>query len=128
MNFNSMPCAVTADLNRYLSKLDEDDRWKEAVDARVSELLDEGGDYYPFSADNLSEALGEIDIESVATALKAGKHEDAGKALLTLVSGYWDRMAQQQAERDIEEQRANACHRCGGRGCRHCDEDYGRDY
>jgi hypothetical protein len=126
---NGIPCAVTADLNRYLAQLDEDDHWQEALGARQEELLADGGDCFPFQTDNLSEAICEIDIETVATALKAGNHEEAGKALAGLVCAYWEREAQRRAEREIQNERAaNACPRCRGRGCRHCDEDYGRDY
>ncbi len=121
MNTHGFPCAVIADLNRYLTQLDEDERWQETVDARQEKLLGDGGNCYPFSTDNLSQAICESDIKTIATALKARKHEEAGKALAALVNAYWEREARRWAEREIENERANACTCC--RGCRYCNED-----
>lgn len=125
MSLYDVPCAVTADLNRYLSKLDEDDRRDSAIDERTDDLL--AGEYAPFTAGNLSEALGEINIEDLAKQLADGKEADAGATLANLVRDYWDALARREAERQIDNELANACPRCRGRGCRHCDEDYGRD-
>jgi hypothetical protein len=125
MSLYDVPCAVTADLNRYLAKLDEDEGRDESIDERTEELL--AGDYAPFTADNLAEALGEIDIEGIAKQLADGKEAEAGTALAKLVREYWDASARLEAERQINDEIANACPRCRGRGCRHCDEDYGRD-
>lgn len=125
MSLYSMPCAVTADLNRYLSKLDEDDRRDEAIDQRTEDLL-AGTEYGPFTPANLSEALGELDmtgIEALCKLLTAGNTAGAGLALKTLIGDYWERAARREAERQIDNEIANACPRCRGRGCRHCYED-----
>ncbi|UAW63465.1 hypothetical protein KMZ15_05040 [Mycoavidus sp. HKI] len=128
MNIHGFPCAVTADLNRYLTQFDENERWQETVDARQEKLLGDGSDCYPLSINNLLEAICEINIETIAALLKAGNYEEAGKALAALVNVYWEREAQRKAEREIENERANACPRCLDRGCRHFDENYRRSY
>ena len=125
MSLYDVPCAVTADLNRYLAKLYEDEGRDEAIDERTEDLL--AGDYSPFTADNLAEALVEIDIEELAKQLDCGKESEAGATLAKLVRDYWESSARREAERQIDDELANACPRCRGRGCRHCDEDYGRD-
>ena len=98
----------------------------EAIEERAQELL-AGSEYGPYTPANLSEAMGEFDvtgIEALCKLLTAGNAAGAGLALKTLVFDYWERAARQEAERQIDEAAANACHRCRGRGCRHCDEDY----
>ncbi len=122
MNIYNVPCAVTAELNRYLTQMDRENLWQEAVESRQEALLADGGDYYPFSTDNLSEAIGEINIKTIAVSLKAGKHEEAGKVLASLVISYWEREAQCKAEREIKNEMANTCLFCRGLGCRHCGE------
>jgi len=127
MSLYDVPCAVTADLNRYLSRLDEDDRRDEAIDERTEELMADGGEYAPFNPDNLAEAISEVDIAEIAKLIDAGKVSEVGAVLVKQVRGYWEALARNEAERQIDNEIANACPRCRGRGCRHCDEDYGRD-
>jgi hypothetical protein len=117
---NNFPCAVEVDLRRYLATLDEDDRRDEAIDERTEELL--ADEYAPFHVGNLAEALAEIDIEDIAKQFAAGKEAEAGTALAKLVRDYWSAWARREAERQIDNEIANACPRCRGRGCRHCDD------
>ena len=125
MNPMIVTCAVTQDLNRYLATLDADDSREADIEARTEELLD--GDYAPFHVGNLGEALGEINIDTLAALLADGKTAEAGDELAARVRDYWTRMARDKAETDIDDERANACPRCKGRGCPRCDEDYRRD-
>lgn len=125
MNPMNMPCAVTADLNRYLATLDADDAREADIEARTEELLD--GDYAPFHVGNLGEALGEINIDTLAALLASGKTEEAGAELAKRVRDYWTASARNKAETDIDYERAHACPRCKGHGCPRCDEDYRRD-
>lgn len=125
MNARDIPCAVTQDLNRYLSRLDAEDDRDARIEERTEELL--AGEYAPFHVGNLGEALGEIDIDTLAALLAAGKIEEAGNELAMRVRSYWQRIAEDKAETDIDDELANQCPRCRGRGCRYCDEDYGRD-
>ncbi|UUM20955.1 hypothetical protein [Mycoavidus sp. SF9855] len=128
MSMYHVPCVITIDLNRYLAQLDKENLWQEAINSKQEKLLADGSDCYPFLTDNLSEAICEINIETIAALLKAGNYEEAGKALADLVNVYWEREAQRKAEREIENERANACPRSLDQGCRHFDENYRRSY
>jgi hypothetical protein len=129
MSLYDVPCAVTADLNRYLATLGEDDSRDEAIEQRTDELL-AGAEYDPFSPDNLSEALRELDMTAITACcqlFKAGNKGGVGLALDALIRDYWRGFARNEAERQIDNEAANACPRCKGLGCRHCDEDFHRD-
>lgn len=103
-----------------------DDSWREdAIEERAQELLS-GSEYSPYTPANLSEAMGEFDVTGIAALCKllsSGNTAGAGLALKTLIVDYWERAARREAERLIDNEIANACHRCRGRGCRRCAED-----
>jgi hypothetical protein len=120
---NNFPCAVEVDLRRYLATLDEDDSRDEAIEQRTEELMADGGEYAPFNPDNLAEAISEGDIAEIAKLIDAGKVSEVGAVLVKQVRGYWEALARNEAERQIDNEIANACPRCRGRGCRHCYED-----
>lgn len=121
------PCAVTADLNSYLSRLDEAVRRDEAIDERIEYLMREGSEYDPFSHDHIAEAISEVDLTEVAELIASDRISEVGAALKKQVRGYWEVLAMDEAERQIDNELADACQHCYGYGCRHCDEDYGRD-
>lgn len=125
MSLYSAPCAVTADLNRYLAAQSADDERAEDIEARADMLM--ADEFAPFTASNLAEAISESDISALAALLAAGDEAAAGTALAKLSRDYWKALARTKAETDIDVERAHACPRCKGRGCRSCDEDYGRD-
>lgn len=116
-----MPCAVTADLNRYLRQQDEAEARDRIIEQRAEELMRDGEECDPFTVFNLSEAIGEMDntaMEALVKLLKAGNTAGAGLALSTLVKDYWQRMASKQAEREIENA---SCRHCYDQGCYRCD-------
>lgn len=124
-----MPCAVEADLRRYMRQQDEAEARDRIIEQRADELMRDGEECAPFTVFNLSEAMGEFDntaMEALVKLLKAGNNEGAGLAFSTLVKDYWQRAAKKQAEREIE----NAtCHHCYDRGCYRCDPpEPDRDY
>lgn len=121
MNGYSIPCAVTADLNRYMRQMDRADARHQAVKERAEELQQAGSEYDPFCASNVAEALGEFDgtaYEALAKLLNDGNTAGAGLALDVLVKDYWNRLATQKAEREIM---AASCGHCFDRGCYRCD-------
>lgn len=121
MGLYDMPCAVEADLRRYMRQQDEAEARDRIVEQRADELMRDGEECDPFTVFNLSEAMGEFDntaMEAMVKLIKAGNTAGAGLALSTLVQDYWKRMATKQAEREIE----NAtCRHCYDQGCYRCD-------
>lgn len=129
MNF---PCAVEADLNRYLRKLDADDARSAAVERCAEEYL--AAEYSPSNPDNVAEALAEIIHPTlVAVAGHIGKSlgETNSKArddhylmiglqIATAVENYWTAMAQKKAADDID---SASCRYCFDRGCHRCEPD-----
>jgi hypothetical protein len=107
---------------------DRDQRRNDAVDRVVESLTDKTGNYYPFSADNFSEAVGEmpaIDLVRIVHDLEGGRLEHAGGALLYAVKNYWSKKAKEKATESI----ASGCQHCFGDGCSRCEDstDYLED-
>ncbi len=118
--------AVDYDLNRHLASIDRAEAREGAVEQRAAEMLEPKGDYFPFTALNLAEALAELACNAMgatptfapaAAAFAAGDHKTAGELIGALVHDYWARNAEQQAEHEVD----TDCQRCFGRGCMKCD-------
>ena len=74
-------------------------------------LTDEDSDFYPYSADNIMEALGNLDggdelflTTCIATAAKLAKNpvsqETLSKAVLKVIYDYWKPLAEKQVDID----------------------------
>ena len=117
--------AVEQDLNRYLGEIEREDAYQGALEDRSAALFAKGGDYYPFTAINVPEALGEIAtglgtkeiFTPIAEAYAAGDHKKAGELIGALIHDYWAKQADRQAEHELDTE----CQRCWGRGCLKCD-------
>lgn len=60
----TMTDPVINDLNRHIKRMDDEAIKEGVISARVEELLSEGGDFYPWSPENMLEALANIDPAS----------------------------------------------------------------
>ena len=118
------PCAVTADLNRYLHQIDEDERRADLIDDRTAELF--AGEYRHDTFSAIGEAMGEASGEvadAIEAAAKAADFTALGRAVLTCSASYWEAQARRKATGEINEE-WNSC-RCHGKGCRLCQDDQG---
>jgi hypothetical protein len=118
------PCAVTADLNKYLHQLDEDERLADAIEDRASELFASDFRHDTFAA--ISEAMGEATgetAEAIAKAARMANLEALGRAVLTCSASYWEALARKQATEEVQAEWNSCC--CHGRGCSKCFDDQG---
>lgn len=118
------PCAVTADLNRYLHQIDEDERRADLIEDRSAELFrtEYRHDTFPAISEAMGEASGET-AEAIAKAARMANLEALGRAVLTCSASYWEAQARKQATEEINAE-WNSC-RCHGKGCRLCQDDKG---
>ena len=120
------PCAVTADLNRYLHQIDEDERRADLIEDRTAELT--ASEYRCDTFAAISEAMGEAAGEVADAVEKAAQSNDfaaLGRAVLTCSAAYWEAQARKKATDDVNED-WDSC-RCHGKGCPKCWDDQGRD-
>ena len=118
------PCAVTADLNRYLHQLDEDERRADLIEDRTAELF--AGEYRHDTFAAISEAMGEASgetAESIAKAARMANLEQLGRAVLTCSAAYWEAQARKQATDQVNAEWSSC--QCHGRGCPKCFDDQG---
>lgn len=114
--------AVTADLNRYLHKLDDQERKADAIEDRTAALF--ADEYRHDTFAHVIEALDEIGAGEAADAIEAAaKRADftaLGRAVLQASAAYWESMARKAATDEINE---SWCHACQGKGCRNCNDE-----
>jgi hypothetical protein len=83
---------------------DNDDE-VEQLDVRVAELLK--GEYYPYSADNIQEALGEHCLEksmnSLITACENNDKATIGLLVKSSIYTYWEIMANNRASNEYNQ-------------------------
>lgn len=111
-------CAVTADLNRYLDSFDKEEQYLSFINKRVEELTQPGAEFYPFTEQNFSEALSEIDLKDITWLFQQGLTSLAGIKTQLLVLNYWKTVAIKRAEIQAETE----CKKCLGAGCPSCFE------
>ena len=117
MNY-AIGCAVTADLNRYLSKLEREDLRDTAIELRTDELMQSGEEFSPADPDNVVEAFEEMPIgqmgalcahiEKALTEDSPDSHyEMIGRHMVGFLKDYWKKNATLRAETDIDARRPN---------------------
>jgi len=92
-------CHVSSQIDQYLHVLDDEEYYQEEIEAFVERLMQ--GDYSPYIPDNFNEAIGEIDIEDLASLLKNGKAELFGELIDERVCAYWKKQALLVAEAEL---------------------------
>lgn len=129
-NYDLNHCAVTADLNRYLGKLDADDARQAIIDSRADDLL--AGEYSPANFQNIMEALPEMTEDlhgDIAAGLRIAAnaaspierniaHQVIGANIQAFVQEYWSKSAKRKAEDSVNDA---DCRHCYDQGCLHCD-------
>lgn len=93
--------AVTKDLNEYLDWLDQRDKEDARILDAAAELMDEGGEYDPFSCDGLGQAIAELsdeDMTRLGDLLRRGNYLAAGTFLANHAREVWEPLATKQAE------------------------------
>jgi hypothetical protein len=103
-------CPVTADLNRYLAEQDRQEEMSFAVEELAERLMEKGCEYDPFSAENLSEAIGEMSAEalnSLGDFLRSSFKNSEERNLDFIyfydsVFTYWKQKSEVEAQKIIE--------------------------
>lgn len=116
------PCAVSADLNRYLHKLDEDERRADLIEDRTAELT--ASEYRCDTFPAISEAMGELAGEGAEAITRAAQSNDfgaLGRAIYTASAAYWQAQARSKATGEVNAE-WDSC-RCHGKGCRLCNDE-----
>lgn len=92
-------CRVTLETN--LHELEQDRAYyrAEAIDALATDLVTLGEECYPYSVENLTKALNEIDLFDIAELMARGARLDAANLIDTRVREYWEKAARIEAER-----------------------------
>lgn len=114
--------AVTYDLNRYLDRLDRQDRLDAAISERADHLIAKGEACDPLVVGNLLEAVSETGgelFDKIQTALSSSDAESLGRLLIAASREYWSGFARRMAERESDDW----CRACHGAGCRQCEYD-----
>lgn len=115
------PCVHTIELNRYLGEIDRADALDMAIEARIKESMEEGGEFDPLEPKNFSEGLGEVtdyELAVIAGLIRTEHYEQASRLMEASIKTYWLKVASRKAEEYVEK----SCFRCFGRGCQYCEE------
>ena len=92
------------------------------IDETVEALMANGAEYDPYSARNLSEAMGamwEHNHHSLGLAIREQNAAEMLAIIGTLTTLYWESRARDHAEQEAK--RANGvCLSCSGEGCSGC--------
>ena len=110
-----MQCAVTADLRAHEYQQVEADHRAKAISRRAAEMVEIGGDCYPWTMDNFREAIGnckEIDLGTAIACIAAAAigsnlnnpyaNQYALSELQKTVEKYWLGVAMYLADREIK--------------------------
>ncbi len=92
-------CHVSFQIDNYLHAIDDEESYQDGIEAFAERLMQ--GDYSPYIPDNFNEAIGEIDIEDLASLLKKGKAELFGELIDKRVCAYWKKQALVVAEAEL---------------------------
>jgi len=96
----------TADRENHLHRLRTDPTYKaQCVNMLATMRLKEGGDCYPFSVENLAEALQQMDDDKVlvlSNRLIANRNLELGYDLRIIVNNYWVEMSIHLSATEIE--------------------------
>ena len=98
-----LPCGFTAQLDRYLSEQDAQQRYQDEVDEIAEQLL--ATTYSPHTAVNMIEALGNMCDEEIERFLVPCTKGDNSKALVSYIAEYWNKSAHDKAELIIEKRK-----------------------
>lgn len=94
-------------LARDLAAERSEQSYKAEIERRIELLMEPGAEFDPFSKDNLSETLGDIEIcdelhEAIGTMLRQGEFKAAGIHLQRASIKYWEKLARAQAMIDLD--------------------------
>lgn len=92
-------CHVSYQIDQYLNVLDDEESFQDELEEFAERLMQ--GDYSPYIPDNFNEAIGEIDIEDLASLLKKGNVELFGELIDKRVCAYWKKQALVVAEAEL---------------------------
>lgn len=98
-------CVVTHQLNNWLHEQDRQEAMAEALEARIAESMQLGGEYDPLEPKNFSEGLGELsdqELAVIAGLMRCNKHEQAAKLMEAAIRSHWIKLAAKAAEIALE--------------------------
>ena len=98
-------------------EVDDGDAYDNEVYRRVEELL-KTRQFDPTNPENVYTALLDLTTDQMRELQSVKEPELHRATAKRIVHDHWAMLAQKQVEREMEE----SCHRCKGRGCRYCDD------
>ncbi len=87
-------------INDALDAQDKYEHETEMINGRAAELL--AGYFSPTEPDNISEAMGDIDLYDIGQLMKAGYSKLLGDAVISGVKAYWTKRAYNQACEELK--------------------------
>lgn len=102
LSIPNLRCPISTDIDRHLSEQDAEDLRQEAISEMAEEML--SGEYSPWDASNLSEAIGEMDMAKIGNLFASGGAEGAGKYIEKMAMEYWLDQARRDAEIKVDTQ------------------------
>lgn len=100
-----MLCVNSMHIDQHLAELDSQDASIERINRRVAELTQEGSKWFPFTRENIGEALGQLsDCQELILchSLKENINE-IGLMLVNWVSQYCELQAEKEAIRELSQ-------------------------
>ena len=96
-------CHVSNQIDNYLHSLDVGDAFNEAVNARISKLMDK--EYNPKTHEHIMEALGQLNSDQEAILVTMINHSACTLSMMlkSWIGGYWETLAEQQAIKELSE-------------------------
>lgn len=101
-----MYCHTTHQLDKYQGNVDAAEAFNDAINARVSKIMEIGEEYDPFEVNNFSEGLSEIsdkELVVIGGLLRLEKYEQSAKLLASHINDYWIKQAEKQAIRELSQ-------------------------
>ena len=87
----------------YYEPEDYDDRTDE-IEERAWQLMKKGASYDPNTAGAVSEAMGELDVDTAKAlqdCIDTGNYEQIGRKMMMIAFDYMERFAKDSAEREL---------------------------
>jgi hypothetical protein len=92
-------CHVSKQIDEHLHGEMVADRFHEALNKRIAELMQKGAEFYPFTRENIGEALGQLSQSQeiiLQTSLEM-ELDSIGRMVGNWISNYWELQAEKKA-------------------------------
>lgn len=98
-------CHVSRQIDDHIHGEMVADAFHQAINLRIERLTAKGAEYYPFSIENIHEALGALNEnqDAVLAFSLENSVENIGDMIAAWVSQYWQLQAEKQTIKDMSE-------------------------